>query len=207
MSDLPGTLILVRHGQSAHNRHNIFTGWLDPDLTDKGRQEARDAGRTLAARRLIPQSCFSSTLGRATQTLDLMLEEMGPADRIIVHDQALNERNYGELSGLNRDDAGAIWGREQVRLWRRSYDGQPPGGESLRQTAERVLPYFETRIEPIVRSGQTVLIVGHSNSLRALVKRLENLDEAAIATRELVTGVPQAYRVDVGGHVELCPPL
>ena len=170
---MTGTLILVRHGQSEWNLLNLFTGWKNPGLTEQGVEEARKAGRALKAKNIVPDAYFTSALSRAQRTLDLMLEEMGITDLTIQRSFKLNERDYGDLSGLNKDDARKKWGEEQVHIWRRSYDVPPPGGESLKDTAARVLPYYEAEIEPLVKAGKTVLVTAHGNSLRALVMRIE----------------------------------
>jgi 2,3-bisphosphoglycerate-dependent phosphoglycerate mutase len=193
------TLILVRHGQSEWNLKNLFTGWRNPGLTEKGVEEAREAGRKLKARGLIPDICFTSALTRAHLTLDLMLEEMDIVNMTIVRNQALNERDYGDLAGLNKDDARKKWGKEQVHIWRRSYDTPPPGGESLKMTAERVLPFYESAIAPRVMAGETVLVAAHGNSLRALVMQLEGLSGEEIVAREIGTGVPLLYTLGADG--------
>ena len=194
-------LILVRHGQSEWNLKNLFTGWRDPGLTEQGIEEARQAGQLLKARDYEIKLCFTSALKRAHQTLDLMLEEMGIVNMTIIRNQALNERDYGDLCGLNKDDAREKWGAEQVHLWRRSYDVAPPGGESLKMTAERVLPYYEAEIVPTVMAGGNVLVSAHGNSLRALVMRLDALSEEEVVKLELVTGQPMIYEFDEAGTV------
>lgn len=197
---MTGTLILVRHGQSEWNLKNLFTGWKNPGLTDLGIEEAKKAGKALKARGTVPDAYFTSALTRAQRTLDLMLEEMGITDLTIVRDHRLNERDYGDLSGLNKDDAREKWGEEQVHIWRRSYDVPPPGGESLKDTAARVLPYYHAEIEPLLKAGKTVLVTAHGNSLRALVMKLEGLDEEAILKREIATGAPIVYGIDESGN-------
>lgn len=194
-------LVLVRHGQSEWNLKNLFTGWKDPDLTDEGREEARAAGRKLREMGLTFDLAFTSVLVRAQHTLDIILEEIGQAGLETIADQALNERDYGDLTGLNKDDARARWGEEQVHVWRRSFDVAPPGGESLKMTAERVLPYFDREIRPRVLAGQRVIVVAHGNSLRALVMALEGLSGEEIVKRELATGVPIVYRLTETGDV------
>jgi 2,3-bisphosphoglycerate-dependent phosphoglycerate mutase len=188
-------LVLVRHGQSEWNLKNLFTGWRDVDLTEKGIAEARAAGAKLKAQGLAFDIAFTSALKRAQNTLALMLEEMGQANLPVVKDQALNERDYGDLSGLNKDDARKKWGDEQVLIWRRSYDVAPPGGESLKDTLARTLPYYVTEILPRVLRGERVLVAAHGNSLRALVMVLERLSPAQILQREIGTGVPIIYRL------------
>ena len=196
------TLILVRHGESEWNLKNLFTGWRDPDLTEKGIEEARTAARRLKAAGFVPDYCFTSGLKRAQHTLDLMLEEMGIVDMTITRNHALNERDYGDLSGLDKDEARRKWGAEQVLIWRRSYDVPPPGGESLKDTAARTLPYYKSEIEPMVVSGKTVLIAAHGNSLRALVMAIERLTPEQILKRELATGEPVIYRLGSDGALE-----
>jgi 2,3-bisphosphoglycerate-dependent phosphoglycerate mutase len=195
-------LVLVRHGQSEWNLKNLFTGWKDVDLTEAGVAEARAAGRKLKAQGLSFDVAYTSALKRAQRTLDLILEEMGQTGIPIVRDQALNERDYGDLVGLNKDDARKKWGEEQVLIWRRSYDVPPPGGESLKDTVARALPYFVQEILPRVLRGDRVLISAHGNSLRALIMVLERLTPAAILKRELATGVPIVYRLNADSTVE-----
>ena len=195
-------LVLVRHGQSDWNLKNLFTGWRDVDLTDKGVTEAREAGRKLKGQGIAFDIAFTSVLKRATRTLDLMLEEMGQTKILVVRNQALNERDYGDLSGLNKDEARKKWGEEQVHIWRRSYDVAPPGGESLRDTAARVLPYYIQEILPRVMRGEKVLVAAHGNSLRALVMVLEKLDKESILEREIGTGIPIIYRLDADSTVK-----
>jgi 2,3-bisphosphoglycerate-dependent phosphoglycerate mutase len=192
----------VRHGQSEWNLKNLFTGWKDVDLTEAGVAEARAAGRKLKAQGLGFDVAYTSALKRAQRTLDLILEEMGQTGIPIVRDQALNERDYGDLVGLNKDDARKKWGEEQVLIWRRSYDVPPPGGESLKDTVARALPYFVQEILPRVLRGDRVLISAHGNSLRALIMVLERLTPAAILKRELATGVPIVYRLNADSTVE-----
>jgi 2,3-bisphosphoglycerate-dependent phosphoglycerate mutase len=194
-------LVLVRHGQSEWNLKNLFTGWKDVDLTEAGVAEARTAGRKLKAQGLGFDVAYTSALKRAQRTLDLILEEMGQSGIPIVRDQALNERDYGDLVGLNKDDARKKWGEEQVLIWRRSYDVPPPGGESLKDTVARALPYFVQEILPRVLRGDRVLISAHGNSLRALIMVLERLTPAAILKRELATGVPIVYRLNADSTV------
>src|SRR5476649_2657387 len=194
-------LVLVRHGQSVWNLKNLFTGWRDVDLTDKGVAEAREAGRKLKARGITFDVAFTSVLKRATRTLDLMLEEMGQTKLPEFKDQALNERDYGDLSGLNKDDARKKWGEEQVHIWRRSYDVPPPGGESLKDTLARTLPYYVQEILPCVLRGERTLVAAHGNSLRALVMVLEKLSPKEILARELATGVPVIYRLNADATV------
>jgi 2,3-bisphosphoglycerate-dependent phosphoglycerate mutase len=190
---MTGTLVLVRHGQSEWNLKNLFTGWKDPALTEKGIGEARAAGQRLKAKGLTFDICFTSALSRAQNTLKLILEEMGQTGLPETRDQALNERDYGELTGLNKDDARAKWGEEQVHIWRRSYDVPPRGGESLKDTLARSLPYYVHTIQPHVLDGKTVLVAAHGNSLRSLIMAIEGLTPEQILKRELETGVPTVY--------------
>jgi 2,3-bisphosphoglycerate-dependent phosphoglycerate mutase len=194
-------LVLVRHGESEWNKKNLFTGWRDVDLTEAGIAEARAAGRKLKAQGLKFDIGFTSALKRAQRTLDLMLDELGQKNIPVVKNQALNERDYGDLSGLNKDDARAKWGADQVHTWRRSYDVAPPAGESLKDTAARVLPYYLQEILPRVLRGERVLVSAHGNSLRALVMVLDRLGPAEIVKRELGTGVPMIYRLNADATV------
>jgi 2,3-bisphosphoglycerate-dependent phosphoglycerate mutase len=194
-------LVLVRHGESEWNKLNLFTGWKDPDLTERGIAEARAAGRLLKREGYRFDVAFTSDLKRAQHTLSLMLEELGQTDLPTHKSQKLNERDYGDLSGLNKDEARAKWGEDQVHIWRRSYDTPPPGGESLKDTAARALPYYEAEIWPAVKAGRNVLVAAHGNSLRALIMRLEGLTGEEIVARELATGVPIVYRLRPDGTV------
>ncbi len=194
-------LVLVRHGQSEWNLKNLFTGWKDPDLTELGVEEATEAGRRLHALGLSFDVAYTSVLSRAQRTLTIILREIGQEDLPTIRDQALNERDYGDLTGLNKDDARARWGEEQVHVWRRSFDVPPPGGESLKDTAARVLPYFKREILPRVMKGERVLVAAHGNSLRALIMDLEGLGGEEIVARELATGVPIVYRLNEDGSV------
>jgi len=194
-------LVLVRHGESEWNKKNLFTGWRDVGLTEKGIAEARVAGRKLKAQGFRFDVAFTSALVRAQHSLDLMLVEMGQQGIPVFKDQALNERDYGDLSGLNKDDARAKWGAEQVHVWRRSYDVAPPGGESLKDTAARVLPYYIQEILPHVLRGDNVIVSAHGNSLRALVMVLEHLSPLEIVAREIATGVPLIYRLNADSTV------
>jgi 2,3-bisphosphoglycerate-dependent phosphoglycerate mutase len=189
-------LVLCRHGQSDWNLKNLFTGWKDPDLTAQGIAEAKAAGQKLKAQGVGFDVAFTSALTRAQHTCRLLLAELGQPGLETIRDQALNERDYGELSGLNKDDARARWGEEQVHVWRRSYDVPPPGGESLRDTAARVLPYYVHRILPAVLSGRRTLVAAHGNSLRALIMAMEGMTGEQIVARELATGVPIVYRLN-----------
>jgi len=195
------TLVLVRHGQSEWNKKNLFTGWADPGLTEKGIEEAIKAGQLLKAKGLKFDIAFTSALSRAQHTLTLMLKELDQTGLETIFDKALNERNYGDLIGLNKDDARKKWGDEQVHIWRRSFDTPPPGGESLKDTADRVLPYYEAQIKPRVLGGEKVIVSAHGNSLRALVMSLEGLSGEEILKREISTGVPLVYELNDDGSV------
>jgi len=188
-------LVLVRHGQSEWNLKNLFTGWRDVELTEKGIAEARAAGQKLKAQGLTFDAAYTSDLKRAQNTLKLILEEM-KLNIPVVKNLALNERDYGDLSGLNKDDARAKWGEEQVLIWRRSYDVAPPGGESLKDTLARTLPYYCTEILPRVLRGERILVAAHGNSLRALIMVLEKHSQESIIKRELATGAPLIYRLN-----------
>jgi 2,3-bisphosphoglycerate-dependent phosphoglycerate mutase len=194
-------LVLVRHGESEWNLTNLFTGWKDVDLTENGVKEARNAGRKLKAQGIRFDVGYTSALKRAQRSLDLILEEMGQSSIPVIKNLALNERDYGDLSGLNKDDARKKWGEEQVHVWRRSYDVPPPGGESLKDTAARVLPYYIQEILPRVLRGERLLVAAHGNSLRALVMVLERLDTKQILSRELATGVPLIYHLNADSTV------
>ncbi|PZP40270.1 MAG: 2,3-bisphosphoglycerate-dependent phosphoglycerate mutase [Pseudomonas fluorescens] len=195
------TLILTRHGQSDGNKRNVFTGWLDLPLTEQGEQEARNAGQRLKAAGLTPSVAFSSELQRAMRTCDLMLEELGQADLSVTRNSALNERDYGNLNGLNKDEARAKWGEEQVHIWRRAYDTPPPGGESLRDTVARVLPYYVNKVLPQVLSNETTLVAAHGNSLRALIMALEGIPSEEIPSVELATGEIYVYKLDNAARI------
>ena len=201
MSDKERILVLVRHGQSDWNLKNLFTGWKDIDLTEQGVEEAKSAGRKLKAQGIAFDVAFTSALKRANRTLDLMLAELGQTKIPVFKDKALNERDYGDLSGLNKDDARKKWGEEQVHIWRRSYDVAPPAGESLRDTAARVLPYYIREILPRVLRGERVLVSAHGNSLRALVMVLDKHTPDTITKLNLDTGVPMIYRLNADSTV------
>lgn len=194
-------LILVRHGQSEWNEKNLFTGWRDPELTAQGRDEARAAGKALKAKGLHFDLAFTSDLRRAQDTCTLILAELSQPSLPVTRHQALNERDYGDLAGLNKDDAREKWGADQVHIWRRSYDIPPPGGESLKDTAERVVPYFVQEILPRVKSGQNILVAAHGNSLRALIMTLDNLSSEEIIDVNIGTGEPYIYEINAEGAV------
>jgi 2,3-bisphosphoglycerate-dependent phosphoglycerate mutase len=199
---MSGTLVLVRHGQSEWNLKNLFTGWRDPDLTALGIEEAKTGGKAIAETGIKFDIAFTSDLSRAQKTLSLILDEIGQQGLETIRDQALNERDYGDLSGLNKDDARAKWGEEQVHIWRRSYDVPPPGGESLRDTGARVWPYYLTEILPRVLRGEKVLVAAHGNSLRSLVMVLDKLSKEEILKLNLATGVPMVYVLNADSTVK-----
>ena len=198
MTQSSRTLVLVRHGQSEWNLKNLFTGWTDVPLTEKGIEEAREGGRALKDHGLTFDVAFTSSLVRAQRTCELILEEVGQPDLETIRDEAINERHYGDLQGLNKDDARERWGEEQVHVWRRSYSTPPPGedGESLRDTGARVWPYYIRTILPRVMAGETVLVAAHGNSLRALVMVLDGMTPDEILKLNLATGVPMVYRLN-----------
>jgi 2,3-bisphosphoglycerate-dependent phosphoglycerate mutase len=198
---MSGTLVLVRHGQSEWNLKNLFTGWKDPDLTPLGIEEATTGGKALKDYGIKFDIAFTSVLIRAQKTLGIVLDQIGQPGLETIRDQALNERDYGDLSGLNKDDARAKWGEEQVHIWRRSYDIPPPGGESLRDTGARVWPYYLTDILPRVLAGQNVLVAAHGNSLRSLVMVLDRLTKDQILALNLATGVPMVYKLNADSTV------
>jgi 2,3-bisphosphoglycerate-dependent phosphoglycerate mutase len=194
-------LVLCRHGQSEWNLKNLFTGWKDPDLTELGVEEAKAGARKLKAAGISFDVAFTSDLKRAQKTCQLILDGLGQPALETHRHLALNERDYGELSGLNKDDARKKWGKEQVHIWRRSYDVPPPGGESLKDTAARVLPYYVHDILPAVLSGKRTLVAAHGNSLRALIMAMEGLSGEEILLRELKTGVPIVYRLNADSTI------
>ena len=194
-------LVLVRHGQSEWNLKNLFTGWKDPGLTEQGVSEAKNAGAQLRDLKLQFDIAFTSDLSRAQKTLALILDEIGQQNLETVRNQALNERDYGDLTGMNKDEAREKFGEDQVHIWRRSFDVPPPGGESLKMTAERVLPYYHKEILPKVLGGKRTIAAAHGNSLRALIMELEGLRPEQILQRELGTGTPIIYRLDEEGKV------
>ncbi|WP_375675271.1 2,3-bisphosphoglycerate-dependent phosphoglycerate mutase [Bartonella sp. CL100XZDX] len=186
-------LTLIRHGQSEWNLKNLFTGWKDPDLTEKGHAEAIAAGKKLKEYGLKFDIAYTSALQRAQKTAQHILEQMGQSDLEVIKNPALNERNYGDLSGLDKDEVRQQCGQEQVQMWRRSYTIAPPNGESLRDTGARIWPYYLYHIQPHILRSQTVLIAAHGNSLRALIMALEGLSGEEIISQELATGIPIIY--------------
>ena len=195
-------LILIRHGQSEWNELNLFTGWKNPGLTKKGEKEATDAGKLLREKGIIFDIAFTSALKRAQDTLTIILNEIGQTSLKIIKDQSLNERDYGDLSGLNKDEARKKWGEDKVHQWRRSFDIPPPGGESLRNTADRVLPYYESNIVPRINEGLNILITAHGNSLRSLVMHLDNISSEDIVKLEIGTGVPLIYETESSVNIK-----
>lgn len=185
-------LILVRHGQSIWNAENLFTGWTDVELSDKGLIEAKNAGIQLSKIKL--DIVFTSELIRAQKTAEIVIEENLETNVIhTIKDLRLNERHYGDLQGMNKDDARKEFGAEQVHIWRRSFDIHPPNGESLKMTAERTLPCFDELIMPELKLGKNILVAAHGNSLRSIVMKLENIDRNSIVKLEIPTGVPRIY--------------
>jgi 2,3-bisphosphoglycerate-dependent phosphoglycerate mutase len=192
-------LVIFRHGQSVWNLENKFTGWVDVELTDKGKEEAKNAGEKLKGYTF--DVGYASSLKRAQETLKIALEVAGVKNLPITYDQALNERMYGDLQGLNKAETAAKFGDEQVKIWRRSYDIAPPNGESLKDTSARVIPYFEKEIAPKLKEGKNVVIAAHGNSLRALIMYLEKMTPAQILEFEIGTGVPRVY--ELGKNLEV----
>ena len=195
-------LILVRHGQSEWNAKNLFTGWKDPGLTDQGVSEAKNAGKLILEQNIEFDVMYTSMLSRAQKTGDIILGILNHKEIPIIKNEALNERHYGSLAGLNKDDARKKWGDEQVHIWRRSFDIPPPDGESLKDKADRVLPYFETEIMPKVISGSSILIAAHGNSLRALIMKLDSISPEDIVELEIPTGAPIQYEFTPDGIVD-----
>ena len=195
-------LILVRHGQSEWNAKNLFTGWKDPGLTDQGISEAKNAGKLILEQNIEFDVMYTSMLSRAQKTGDIILGILNHKEIPIIKNEALNERHYGSLAGLNKDDARKKWGEEQVHIWRRSFDIPPPDGESLKDTADRVLPYFEAEIMPKVISGSSILIAAHGNSLRALIMKLDSISSEDIVKLEIPTGAPIQYEFTSDGMVD-----
>ncbi len=195
------TLILVRHGQSQWNLENRFTGWIDVSLTETGRAEASKAGELIEATGVRFEIAYTSVLIRAIETLTIILSALGQDGSPVIKDRALNERHYGQLQGLNKDETRKKFGDDQVKLWRRSYDVAPPGGESLKDTAARTIPFFESRILADLKAGKNVLVSAHGNSLRSIVMHLEQLTKEQVLALELPTGVPIRYEITPGGKV------
>ena len=189
-------LVLVRHGQSEWNAKNLFTGWKDPGLTLVGEKEASTAGTLIKERNIKFSKMYTSALKRAQITGQMILDGIAQTDIEVIKNQALNERDYGDLAGLNNEDARKEWGEKQVHIWRRSYDIPPPGGESLKNTAERVLPYFNSSILPRLLEGENILVAAHGNSLRSLVMQLDNLSKEEVIALEIPTGAPIIYSFD-----------
>lgn len=196
-------LILVRHGQSEWNAKNLFTGWKDPGLTDQGVSEAKNAGKLILEQKIEFDVMYTSMLSRAQKTGDIILGILNHKEIPIIKNEALNERHYGSLAGLNKDDARKKWGEEQVHIWRRSFDIPPPDGESLKDTAERVLPYFNDEIMPNVIKGDNILIAAHGNSLRALIMQLDGISDQDIVKLEIPTGAPIHYAFNKDGSIGL----
>ena len=192
-------LVLIRHGQSQWNLENRFTGWIDIPLTDKGREEARKGAEKIKEIRFV--KAFTSALVRAQETLDIVLDVLGQKGIPVEKDKALNERHYGELQGLNKDEMKRKFGEEQVKLWRRSYDVAPPKGESLKDTAARTLPYFKEKILPEVTAGKNILVSAHGNSLRSIVMALDQLTEEEVVVLEIATGAPIVYEIAPSGKI------
>ena len=194
-------LVLVRHGESEWNLLNRFTGWKDVGLTEEGMAEAHRAGTMLKETGQRFDCAFTSTLKRAHNTLDIILEELGQGKLPTVKAAALNERDYGELVGINKEEARKRWGADQVHIWQRSYDIAPPGGESLKDTALRVVPFYEKWIVPELQKGKSVIVVAHGNSLRSLIMELDRLTPDEVMQVELGTGMPLVYRLNADGTV------
>jgi 2,3-bisphosphoglycerate-dependent phosphoglycerate mutase len=193
-------LILLRHGQSTWNLENRFTGWVDVELTPQGEVEARQAGEKIKLAGIHLDQAFTSVLKRAIETLNICLRSAGQEGIPVEYDQALNERHYGDLQGLNKAETAEKFGEEQVKLWRRSYAVKPPNGESLEDTSKRTLPYFEGRILPALRNGKNILVSAHGNSLRAIVMELDNLSEDEVIALNIPNGVPIIYDFDAQGN-------
>jgi|SRR5581483_4633149 len=196
------TLVLLRHGESQWNLENRFTGWVDVPLSPKGEEEARQAGEKLKAAHIHFDVAFTSVLQRANRTMEIVLDVLGQRGIPVERDQALNERHYGDLQGLNKAETAKKFGDEQVHIWRRSYDIAPPGGESLKDTAARTLPYYEAKILPMVKAGKNILVAAHGNSLRSMVMHLDQLTKEQVLELNLGTGVPIVYELDADGRVK-----
>ena len=198
---MKSVMVLVRHGESEWNRRNLFTGWRDPDLSEEGVAEAHHAGAMLKAEDFHIDLAFTSTLKRAKRTLQIILSELDEDDIAVIQDAALNERDYGDLAGIDKDEARERWGEEQVDLWRRSYDVAPPRGESLKDTAARVIPFFTKRILPELKAGNNVIVAAHGNSLRSLVMYLDRMSPQQVMELNIATGAPLIYRLRQDGSV------
>ena len=194
-------LILVRHGQSEWNEKNLFTGWENPGLTNKGKLEAENAGRLIKNLDINFDFLYTSALTRAQLTGSIILSELEQESIPVFKDKALNERFYGDLQGLNKDECRQKWGEEKVQIWRRSYDKGPPGGETLKETGERVIPYFLEKIEPNLSNGANIIIAAHGNSLRSLIKHLDNVSDEDIVKLEIPTGAPIHYVFSEDGTI------
>ena len=194
-------LLLVRHGQSEWNEKNLFTGWEDPGLTKKGEQEARSAGSLIKELEINFDFIFTSALIRAQITGSIILDQINQSEIPTIKDQALNERFYGDLQGLNKDECREKWGEEKVQMWRRSYEMGPPGGETLKQTGERVVPYFIKEIQSLILEDKNILITAHGNSLRSLIKFLDDVSDEDIVKLEIPTGAPIHYVFNKDGAV------
>lgn len=194
-------LILVRHGQSEWNEKNLFTGWENPGLTEKGSEEAKNAGILIKQLNIKFDCLFTSALIRAQLTGSIILDKIDQTDLNIIKNKALNERFYGELQGLNKDECRKKWGEELVQSWRRSFDKGPPGGETLKETGERVLPYYLNNIHPLILENKNILITAHGNSLRSLIKYLDSISDEDIVKLEIPTGAPIHYQFNENGKV------
>lgn len=194
-------LVLVRHGESQWNLENRFTGWVDVPLSEKGVREAKEAGEKLKKENIRFDKAYTSALQRAQKTLDLILEVLDQKGLPVEEDQALNERHYGQLQGLNKAETARKFGDEQVKIWRRSYDIAPPGGESLKDTAARTLPYFESKVLPDLKAGYNVIVAAHGNSLRSIVMKLDKLTKEQVLELNLATGIPILYQFDRNLHI------
>ena len=194
-------LILVRHGQSEWNQKNVFTGWENPGLTQKGREEAKLAGILINNLKIKFNYLFTSALVRAQVTGTIILDNINQENVKIIKDKALNERFYGDLQGLNKDECRKKFGEDQVQIWRRSYDIGPPGGESLKETGERVMPFFLNEIFPLILKGENIIVSAHGNSLRSLIKYLDKISSEEIVKLEIPTGSPIHYLFDDSGEI------
>ena len=194
-------LILVRHGQSEWNEKNLFTGWEDPGLTNKGKLEAENAGNLIKSLGITFDYLFTSALIRAQLTGSIILSQINQEEIPIFKDKALNERFYGDLQGLNKDECREKWGEEQVQIWRRSYDKGPPSGETLKETGERVIPYYKKEISPLLLEGANIVIAAHGNSLRSLIKFLDGVSDEDIVKLEIPTGAPIHYAFNEDGSI------